>query len=333
MVLSSVALVLFALIFPVAASWNTLPEPTDPVPDVTEGPTEDGGSPFYVPDSPPASDGAVTVRLLDGGEVRELSLFDYLTFSVASEMPVAFAPEALRAQAVALRTFYMYTLAHPSHEGADICSDSACCAAWHGEDFFRNKWGADYEANIAKARSAVSDTDGLILTFGGQPALAAFHSSSAGRTEDSGSVWSASLPYLVSVESPESAETVPNYVSGVTVSATEFRDTILGAYPEADLSGPVSAWIGEPVLTGSGRVSSVPIGGVSVPGTVLRSLFGLRSTALSFEASGDTVTLTSTGYGHGVGMSQYGANVMASEGADFREILANYYPGTELREL
>lgn len=330
MVLASVALLLFALIFPVAASWNDPPEPTEPT--GPETPTQE--SPFYIPPKPdPEADRDVTVRLLDGGEVKNISLFDYLTFSVASEMPTAFEPEALRAQAVALRTFYAYKLAHPTHEGADICSDSACCAAWHGEAFFREKWGADYEANIEKARSAVSDTDGLILTYGGEAALAVFHSSSAGRTEDSGTVWSASLPYLVSVESPESADTVPNYVSGVTVSASEFRDTVLSAYPEADLSGPVSEWIGEPQLTGSGRVSSVPIGGVSVPGTALRSLFGLRSTALTFETSGETVTITSTGYGHGVGMSQYGANVMASEGADFREILENYYPGTQLGTL
>lgn len=331
MILASVALVLFALIFPVAASWNTVPEPTDPT-ETDEEPTEDG-APFYVPGPRAVSDSAVTVRLLDGGEVREISLFDYLTFSVASEMPVAFEPEALRAQAVALRTFYAYKLSHPTHEGADICSDSTCCAAWHGEEFFREKWGADYETNIEKARLAVEDTDGLILTWGGEPALAAFHSSSAGRTEDSGTVWSASLPYLVSVESPESAETVPGYVSSITMSASEFRDTILAAYPEADFSGPVSEWIGEAALTGSGRVSSVLIGGVSVPGTALRSLFSLRSTALTFETSGETVTITSTGYGHGVGMSQYGANVMASEGADFREILANYYPGTELSAL
>ena len=160
-----------------------------------------------------------------------------------------------------------------------------------------------------------------------------FHSSSAGRTEDSAAVWSAALPYLVSVESPEGADTVPNFASSVAVSAAEFRDTVLGAYPEADLSGPVSEWIGEASLTGSGRVGSVLIGGVSVPGTALRSLFGLRSTALSFRCSEDAVTIVSLGYGHGVGMSQYGANVMASEGADFREILANYYPGTELRDM
>lgn len=336
MLLSSVALALFALIFPVAASWNAVPEPSEPSDaetSDTEG-TWDGGedAPFYVPKADPSPDSAVTVRLLDGGEVLTLSLSDYLTFSVASEMPVSFEPEALRAQAVALRTFYAYKLAHPTHEEADVCSDSACCAAWHSEEFFQNKWGADYEANIAKARSAVADTDGLILTYGGEAALAAFHSSSAGKTEDSGTVWSASLPYLVSVDSPESAETVPGYEASVTVSAQEFKETVLGAYPEADLTGPASEWIGACEFTGSGRVGSVRIGGVSVPGTALRALFGLRSTALSFSVSGDTVTITSLGYGHGVGMSQYGANVLAAGGMGYADILTWYYTGTEVKQ-
>jgi len=154
-----------------------------------------------------------------------------------------------------------------------------------------------------------------------------FHSSSAGATEVPASVWGGGYPYLVSVKSPETAEDVPNYVSTVTMTAQEFTDAVKERFPEADFSGTTAGWIGDVTLTESGRLASLKLGGVTVTGTQLRSLFSLRSTAVTIYTDGNTVTLTTTGYGHGVGMSQYGANVMAKSGSTWREILAAYYPG------
>ncbi len=335
-ILAAVILVIFALIFPLMVAYpntRTADKPGGPAGD-SEGPEEVGDTVPEVEDTG-TMDGEFKLTLLDGGEVREMSLAQYLRGSLGAEMPASFEPEALKAQAVALRTYLLYKLrVNPSdaHPEADICSDSTCCAAWRDPESLREKWGGDFDANFAKIASAVAETDGLYISYGGEPALAVFHSSSAGRTEDSGNVWNSSLPYLVSVESPESAGDVPNYVSTVTVTPEEFSSAVAAAHPEADFTGETSDWIGTPVYSESGRLLTVTIGGIDVSGRELRSLFSLRSTAVTFNVTGEAIEMTTTGYGHGVGMSQYGANAMAKSGSTFREILENYYPGTEIVE-
>ena len=264
-----------------------------------------------------------TVLTADG--VETVTMSDWLPGVVAGEMPALFEEEALKAQAVAARTYILslMTSAKAAHPDAAVCDDPGCCKAHLTDAQMRDNWGDSYEANYAKITSAVHATDGQYLTYEGEAIEAVFHSSSAGMTEDSAEVWNA-RPYLVSVESPETAEDVPNYVTSVTVSAADFAAKISGAYPEADLSGEPITWLG--------RVESAEIGGVQVPGTELRTLFSLRSTAFTLNYTDSGFLFTVTGYGHGVGMSQYGANVMAGSGSDYREILAHYYPGTELTE-
>ncbi|MCL2342377.1 MAG: stage II sporulation protein D [Firmicutes bacterium] len=265
------------------------------------------------------------------GVLTETTLADYLPGVLAAEMPASFAPEALKAQAVAARTFILYRAGQQNsrHPEAAVCDDSTCCTAYTNLDDLRGKWGADWAANREKIIDAVQSTDGQYLVFDGAPILAAFHASSAGETEDSGAVWGA-LPYLIPVSSPETAADVPNYVSIAEVSANDFQSTVKSAYPGADLSGAPETWLGEAVPDASGRTGSVKIGGVSIEGTALRTMFGLRSTAFTLEYTGGHFLFTVTGSGHGLGLSQYGANVMAEGGADFREILAHYYPGTEM---
>ena len=172
-------------------------------------------------------------------------------------------------------------------------------------------------------------TAGEYLSYEGGPVFAAFHASSCGATEDCGAIWNP-LPYLVSVPSPETADTVPGYVSQLELSPLDFRDTVLYAYPYADFTGDESAWVGEITRDDSGRVSSACLGGVDISGTELRSLFSLRSTAFTLEYTGVSFLFTVTGHGHGVGMSQHGANLMAAQGSDYTQILAHYYPGTQL---
>ena len=269
-----------------------------------------------------------TLRVLDGETVREMDMQDYLIGVVAAEMPADFAPEALKAQAVAARTYALYCRNTRRHENADVCTDYRCCQAYLDDGALQKNWGADCAARREKIAGAVAATGGDILCFEGQAIFAAFHSSSAGFTEDCGAIWS-ELPYLVSVFSPESAETVPGYVSTRAFAPLDFRDTLLSARPQADFSGPPETWLGALTRDKSGRVESLILGGERFTGVELRALFSLRSTAFTLEYDGD-FRFTVTGFGHGVGMSQYGAEVMAEEGADYREILAHYYPGTEL---
>ena len=275
-------------------------------------------------------DSARTLRVLDGDTVTEMSFSDYLQGVLRAEMPASFQEDALRAQAVAARTYTYYKMSSGGNHGdtADICTDHSCCQAFLGKDRAADNWGKNAERYEAKIENAVSATDGQVMLYGGTPILAVFHSSSAGETWNSGQVWAQDLPYLQSVSSPE-GEGVPNYYSTVELTEAEFREKFLAARPEADLSGPASEWIQDPVTDGV-HVERITIGGVPVSGPSVRSIFGLRSASFTAEAGDGKITFYVTGYGHGVGLSQYGANAMAEAGSTWREILEHYYTGVTI---
>ena len=157
-----------------------------------------------------------------------------------------------------------------------------------------------------------------------------FFSSAAGHTQGAGEVWQTDLPYLQSVDSPEDDSLVPNYYSVVTFTAQEFRDRFLAVYPAAKLNGDAGSFLTDITRNGAGFVSTLRVGGVTVRGNELRTILGLRSPSFTVEVSGDTLTFHVTGYGHGVGMSQYGANAMAKEGYSCEEILEHYFTGTQV---
>ena len=272
----------------------------------------------------------VTLTIQDGDTTEQMTLERYLTGVVRGEMPAAFEMEALRAQAAAERSYVYYQLAagrKDAHPDADFCTDHTCCSAYLSETAAREKWGGDFAPWNTRVEQAVSDTDGQVVLYNGRPILAVFHSSSAGRTAAAGDVWSGDLPYLVSVDSPEGEETVPNYYSTVTFTAAEVKEKLLAAHPELKLSGAPDRWFGAAAENGSGRVETVSVGGTDIEGTELRRIFGLRSACFTVAADSESVTFRVTGYGHGVGMSQYGANQLAREGKTWQEILEWYYTG------
>ena len=288
--------------------------------------------PRYLPAPGTQRPAAARLRVLHNGAVLEADTEDYLIGVVAAEMPADFAPEALKAQAVAARTYALYCAETGKHPDADVCTDYRCCQAWRSEEDMLETWGGDFEEKYRRIADAVRSTAGEVLRYEGAAAFTAFHSSSAGFTEDCGAIWN-DRPYLVSVYSPEGAENVPNYVSRAVCAPLDFRDTLLAAAPEADFTAAPEDWVSEILRDESGRVSCAVIGGVPFSGVKLRELFSLRSTAFSLDWADGVFQFTVTGFGHGVGMSQYGANVMADRGADYRAILAHYYPGTELSSL
>lgn len=272
----------------------------------------------------------VTLTIQDGDTTEQMTLERYLTGVVRGEMPASFEMEALRAQAAAERSYVYYQLAagrKDAHPDADFCTDHTCCSAYLSETAAREKWGGDFAPWNTRVEQAVSDTDGQVVLYNGRPILAVFHSSSAGRTAAAGDVWSGDLPYLVSVDSPEGEETVPNYYSTVTFTAAEAKEKLLAAHPELKLSGAPDRWFGAAAENGSGRVETVSVGGTDIEGTELRQIFGLRSACFTVAADSESVTFRVTGYGHGVGMSQYGANQLAREGKTWQEILEWYYTG------
>ena len=284
------------------------------------------------PFQPGDLDGEMVLNVLVGDTVEEMSLGEYLVGVVRAEMPASFELEALKAQAVAARTYTLYKIQTGGNHGdtADICTDSTCCQAYISEENARNNWGADADAYEEKTETAVRETDGEAVLYGGVPILAVFHSCSAGQTRASGEVWVNDLPYLQAVVSPEPADSIPNYYSRVEFTAEEFREKVLSAQPEADLSGDMGGWLQNAVTDSAGSVETVEVGGVTVKGSALRSILGLRSACFALSWQEDHFAVTTRGYGHGVGLSQGGARAMAAGGSSWQDILLYYFPGTQI---
>lgn len=328
-VLTGIALLLVLFLLPVLLVDGPAVKEDEPltfVPPVFPSPARTEQS------APPGEDEqtVLRVRMMDG-TVQDMNMADYLWSVVAAEMPASFEQEALRAQAITARTYATWKMAHgdTDHPEADVCTDITCCQAYITPEQAEANWGLTAAVYRRKIDRAVTGTDGQLITYNGEPIEAVFFSSSAGRTEDAAAVWSSQVPYLVGVDSPE-GESVPNYQTEETFRASEVKELILGQYPGADLSGGANSWFRNKTLTASGRVDTMDVGGITMRGTELRALFGLRSTCFTVDVQEDTVTFRVTGYGHGVGMSQYGANALAMEGKTCEEILKWYYTGVEV---
>ncbi len=278
-------------------------------------------------------DAEATIRVLmqDGITVKTLSLADYLWSVVAAEMPATFEPEALRAQAVCARTYAASRARTGVHsaKSADVCAGSGCCTAFIDPKDAAQRWGDYAEAYTAIIRDAVSDTDGIILTWDGEPIQAVFFSSAAGNTEDAETVWGYAIPYLVHVESPEGDE-VPNYHSTVSLTPQEVQACAQRAGLWPDLSGPPSTWFQGLTRTAGGQVSEIKLGGIALSGNAARNLFSLRSASFDVSWDGSVFVFSVTGFGHGVGLSQYGANALAKQGYTWQEIVLHYYTGVSL---
>lgn len=278
------------------------------------------------------ADSDTILRIKTGDQVVEMDLGTYLVGVVRAEMPASFEPEALKAQAVAARTYTFHQLSAGGKHGgeADLCTDPACCQAYTDEEKAKENWGRKAKKYEKKVREAVEETDGQIAVYGGAPILAVFHASSAGLTRAAGSVWQNDLPYLQPVDSPENADSVPGYVREVEITTELVQKQVKEKFPEADLSGPAEQWLSHAVRDDAGSIETISVGGVTMKGGTLRGLLGLRSACFTWKVEGDRIVFTVTGHGHGVGMSQYGAQAMAEDGADYREIVTHYYPGAEL---
>ena len=273
-------------------------------------------------------DGGVQLAVKNGDAVEIMALDVYLQGVVRGEMPASFELEALKAQAAAERTYIYYQLAagrKEAHPNADVCTDPSCCNAWLSEEAAREKWGGDFDGWESRIEEAVAATDGQVALYDGQPILAVFHSSSAGKTAGAGDVWSGDMPYLRSVDSPEGEETVPNYYSAAEFTAAEAKALLAQAHPELTFSGGPDKWFGAVEKDESGRVGTVEVCGAPLRGVEVRRIFSLRSACFTIDAAADRVTFRVTGYGHGVGMSQYGANELARQGKTWQEILMWYY--------
>ena len=277
------------------------------------------------------------VKLLhtNTGEIEELNLDQYLYGVVSSEMPANFEEEALKAQAVVARTYTIYKITNGNkHENADICDDSKCCQAWISKEARFEKWNeTERENNWSKIVSAVESTKGKIIMYEGKPINAFFHSNSGGKTEIASSVWGGKdEPYLQAVEtSGESNYT--QYSSEVVLSKEELINKLKVKYEDINVNFENEDDIKILEHTDSGRVRTIKFGNHELSGVETRTLLGLKSTNFEIQKQDGNIKFTVKGYGHGVGMSQTGADTMAKQGKNYEEIIKHFYSGVEITNM
>ena len=264
----------------------------------------------------------IQVLVLQSDEtVTIMELEEYITGVVLAEMPLSFESEALKAQAVVARTYTMRAKNGKSkHDQADVCTESSCCQAFCDIGTLETE-------DTQKTLAAVLDTRREVLTYEGELIEATYFSCSGGTTEDAVAVWGTDVPYLVATDSP-GEENAAHYTDELTVPADRFLNTL-----SLESSRPPEEWFGAVSYTAGGGIDSAEICGKTFKGTELRKLLGLKSTAIQFDPQTDSVRIITRGFGHRVGMSQYGADAMALEGSDYTQILAHYYRGTVLTTL
>ena len=279
----------------------------------------------------------VRVLISQSGKVVAMPLEQYITGVVAAEMPAAFPLEALKAQAVAARTYTLKRMESGSDSGdkgshpqADVCTDFNHCQAWIDKEEMMKRWGAGGDKYYRKILAAVSQTFSQAIYYNNAYIDPVYHSTSNGRTENSEDVWGTKVPYLRSVASRWDSAS-PKFHSSVAVPLEVFSSK-LGYSGAVQVSTLGNVGLISPLeYTSTGRLKTVRVAGKTLSSTELRSALGLPSTDLTWEVSQGKVVFKATGNGHGVGMSQYGARGMALEGHSFQEILRHYYTGVEIK--
>lgn len=277
-------------------------------------------------ESPTVDQGVVKVYRHQKQIVETVPLEEYVAGVVSAEMPADFQLEALKAQALTARTYIVkMKLAQSSKSvqgGADV-TDTVQNQVYKNEAELKNIWGKDYQWRFEKVKKAVTQTKGQLLTYKGQPITAAFFSTSNGYTENSEDYWSNALPYLRSVKSEWDKES-PKYLSEKTISVAEFESKLGVSLADTKDIGKIIK------RTQGNRISEIEISGKRLTGKKIREVLGLKSSDFTWYRQGNQVVVSTKGYGHGVGMSQYGANGMALEGKNYKEIVSYYYQGVTI---
>ena len=267
----------------------------------------------------------VRVKRLSTNEIQIVPLEEYIVGVLAGEMPVYFELEALKAQAVASRSYVLKRLEYNKDNEYDVV-DSVLNQVYLDDNYLKEAWGKDYVVNINKLRTAVNETIDEYLEYDGEIIDALFFSTSNGYTEDASVVFNLELPYLKSVESKWDAQTSSVFNSHKTISLQEFYEK-LGLEYKSELSFNVLE------RSDTNRIIKLEINGNMLKATDVYNKLGLRSTDFNLTQVGTNVVIDTKGYGHGVGMSQYGALGMAKEGYNYKQILEYYYSGAEIKKI
>ena len=267
----------------------------------------------------------------ESGEILEVPVRDYVIGAVCAEMPASFCEEALKAQAVAAHTYAerqrLRERSSPTPElrGADFSNDTSRYQGYFTAGQIEQYLGGKAEESLAKITAAVDTVLPYIITYEDMPIIAAFHSMSPGFTESAENAWGSPVDYLVEVDS-RSDMTAPRFREERKFSRDELKTALEAAFDGIELGEDMKDWLKVLTVSDSGTVLTASAGGRTVTGNDIREALSLRSAAFEVSCGSSEVTVTTMGYGHGVGMSQYGANAMAEQGKSWREIIAHYYP-------
>lgn len=259
------------------------------------------------------------------GNIETMNLEDYLVGVVSSEVPVSFEKEAIKAQAVAARTYAMKQIQNSKERDYDV-TDDVMTQVYQDDNKLREKWQNNYDEYINKIKECVSSTEGEYITYDDQIIYAFFFSTSNGKTEDNKNVFGQDLPYLKIVDSSFDQNETKSFITKVEFNLSDFYSK-LGLNYSDELS------ITDITKTESGRVNSLKINGIEFKGRTFQSKLSLRSTDFEITRNEGKVVIKTKGFGHGVGMSQYGANALAKQNKNYEEILKYYYQGTKIKKL
>ena len=249
-------------------------------------------------------------------------------------MPADFEEEALKAQSIVARTYTIFKTQEKKHKDADICDDSTCCQAWISKEDRLSKWEeSKREIYWEKISECVKQTSGKIITYENKPINALFHANSGGVTELPANVWkTSSLPYLQIVET-SGEEGYTQYNSEVILTNEELLKKLKSKYEDIQIDFNNSEDLKITEYTDSNRVKTVKFGNHNLSGVETRSILGLKSTNFEIIRENEKIKFSVKGYGHGVGMSQTGANTMAKEGNNYDEIINHFYKGVEIKDI
>ncbi len=316
---------------PGASATDTLPFSGDDVGSPVFSPADVFASTSSPTPKVEKNDHTLMISVQMGDNVQVFTMHDYLVGVVAAEMPASFHTEALKAQTVAARTYAEYKMrrradgyADPRHPNADTCGDSTHCKAYLSPEEATARWGSRDPLDLIA--SCVEATDSEVITYDDEPIVAVFFAISSGKTERAADVWGNDVPYLQSVESPGETQAY-KYYGHVELSVSDFLSRLKTEFPDAELGTNPVRFFTNIKRSSAGGVLSLQVGNVTLSGSKMRTLMGLQSTNFTVAATEDKITFDTLGYGHGVGMSQYGAEAMAREGKSYREILTWYYTG------
>ena len=285
---------------------------------------------------PPAKETSEMVKIYDNSTVTvlEIPMLEYLIGAAACEMPALYEENAIKAQMVAIHSYYLYCQQNPDQvENGYIQVDEKNLKGYASATRLMEFWQTDYYDYYAKFERCAKEVIDQIITYKDQPAMAVYHAVSCGKTADSSDVWGQSVPYLLSVDSTAD-QISDNYMKIKEFSKDVMYSLLKINYPNIDLDEEnPQLWFGDVIYTQSGYASYVKVGSDMVSANQLRDVLGLQSSCMMIFYEEETFSIATKGYGHGVGLSQFGANQMSIAGSDYQQILAHYYPGTEIKAI